>query len=255
MSSLRMRYLDEIRSERARLRIRENAIFTERDIAALPRPVQRYFRSCGYLGARKQLYARIQWAEVRMRFSDKGRWQRMVCSEFLAVPEPVRIAHLRTHAASLIPIDAIDKYQGGHGNMLIRLANAITLQDVRGTEMDQSALVTFLSECLLLPAIALQPYLRWSDVSEDCALATISYMGTTASGWFHFNERGECVLFETDHRWKTLKGGKLKRVPWRVQLSEYEVDGYVLHPGKASAYWVQNGASQEYFTGKIRNIV
>ena len=255
MSSLRTRYLDEVRSERARWVNQAEAVFTEDDLRGLPEPVQRYFRDCGYLGSTKQLYGRVHWKEVRMRFSGKGRWQSLECSEFLAAPEPIRIVHFKTRAAGLLPLDAIDKYQGGQGNMLIRLANAITLQDVGGAEMDQAGLVTFLSECLLLPAIALQPYLRWSNVSGNCALATISYRGATASGWFHFNERGEYVLFETEGRWMALKGGKFKNAGWRVELSDYEVDGYVLHPGKVRVYWLQNGELEEYFTGKIKSII
>lgn len=254
MSSLHHQYLDEIRTERAKFLTTSDTVFTGEDLLSLPAPVKRYLQTCGYAGTKKRPYGRILWEDVKLRLSPRGKWRDIVCYEFLASPEPLRIAHLKTRIAGLLPLEAKDKYQCGHGHMVIQLANLLTVRNVSGSEMDQSALVTFLSECLLLPAIALQPYIRWSDVSENCAMATIRHHGTTAAGFFHFNDHDEFARFETEHRWKTLPGGKFEQTHWMTEVSEYDLDRGIFRPGKAIASWVYEDHREDYFIGKIRGI-
>ncbi len=83
----------------------------------------------------------------------------------------------------------------------------ITLQDAKGREMDASGLVTVLSECLLLPACALQPYIRWEAINWDIAAASIHFRDTQVRGLFYFNDRDEFVRFETEDRWEAGKPG------------------------------------------------
>ncbi len=46
-------YVFEVRKELARYSNRPHEVITEKDIASLPEPVQKYFRHCGYLGKEK----------------------------------------------------------------------------------------------------------------------------------------------------------------------------------------------------------
>ena len=79
----------------------------------------------------------------------------------------------------------LDAYIDGHGSMKGILAKSITLFDQTGPTMDKASLVTFLSECLLVPNAALQDYITWEAVDDLHARATISYYGISASGMFH----------------------------------------------------------------------
>lgn len=255
MSTLHTQYRDEIKAEQGKFPNRGNTLFTENDIVSLPSPVQRYFRVCGYIGAAKRVYSQIRWSAVELRSSPRGNWRKMTCYEYLAAPEPFRIVHLKTRLGGIIPFEAIDKYQGGHGNMLIKLAGLLTLQDARGKEMDQSALVTFLSECLLLPGSALQPYLRWSGVNRFCAAATIRFNGVEARGRFYFSDSGEFIRFETGDRWQAGAHGKFVRRRWAVIVSDYKEDGGIWRPRLASAYWINGNGPWDYFRGKIDGII
>lgn len=231
-----------------------NTFFTNADIVSLPDPVQRYFRACGYIGSTRRMCARIQWSGVKLRLSPAGKWRNIACHEFLAAAEPLRMVLLRSHIAGLIPFEAKDKYQGGHGNMLIKLAGLFTLQDAKGKEMDESALVTFLSECLLLPSSALQPYIRWSEVTRDCAAATIRFNNTEVKGLFFFNDCGEFIRFETGDRWQAGKHGRFTRTPWMVTASDYIEDLGIRRPRSTSACWLIHGEWWEYFKGEITAI-
>lgn len=205
---------------------------TDADIQPLPAPLQRFFRTCGYIGTQQRMQCQIVWSDVRMRFSSTGSWKRIACDEFLSASEPTRIARMRTR--SLLPLTAKDEYLDGHGSMLIKLAGLITLQNAKGREMDQSGLVTVLSECLLLPSCALQPYIQWSEKDPVCAAATIRCNATESNGLFYFNERGEFTRFESGDRWQALKNGRLVQTPWKVTAADYVEDAGIRRPSLTS---------------------
>ncbi|GGA94501.1 DUF6544 family protein [Puia dinghuensis] len=254
MPTLHRLYLTEISNERGKFLSIPASIFTEADIVRLPEPVQRYFRSCGYLGKLKQFHSRVIWKNVAMQFSPHGKWRRLQCNQFNSVPEPVRMMHLKTRLGGILPFEARDKYQDGHGNMLIRALSFLTVQDVKGREIDESELVTILSESLLIPAYALQPYIRWSAVASDRAEATMEYNGTTVKGLFFFNNRGEMTRFETYHRWRAEKGGRFQRVPWCITTGDYVLHEGIMRPSRASAAWLEGGNWVDYFRGEIAGI-
>jgi Family of unknown function (DUF6544) len=253
MASLFTQYLEDIRNERGKVLSKTTTCFTETDLYFLPEPVQRYLRSCGYIGSKKQLYGLIRWKNVKMRLSSHGPWKKVDCHEFLAAPEPMRIMHLKTRIGGLLRLEAKDKYIGGHGNMLIKMAG-MTLQDAKGREADASALVTFLSECLLLPACALAPYIRWEAVDGNTAAATIRSGDTEVNGVFYFNNRGEFIRFETGDRWEAGRHGEFIKANWMVMANDYIVENGISRPGHVVAAWSHEGKLKEYFKGEIGGI-
>jgi len=252
MTSLHELFLDEIRQERGKFLSRDVAELSADELAGLPAPVRRYMTVCGFAGRPKQWYAQLNWASAEMRLSGSGRWRKMECYQFNSVPEPVRIAHMKMRVGGVWPLEARDKFQNGRGNMLIRLLKFFTLQDVYGREMDESALVTVLAEALLIPAYAVQPYIRWEAIGPDRAVAFINSGEAVVHGVFIFNEAGEFVRFESQQRWRTEKGGHFKRVPWRVTAGDYVSRDGILHPKRVAAAWLEGEDWVEYFRGELR---
>ncbi|HVU94208.1 MAG TPA: DUF6544 family protein [Puia sp.] len=252
MTTLHELFLDEIRQERGKFLSREVAELSSDELAELPAPVRRYMTVCGFAGRKKQWYAQLKWANVEMKLSRGGRWRKMECQQFNSVPDPVRIVHMRMRVGGVLPLEARDKFQSGRGNMLVRLLKIFTIEDVRGREMDESALVTVLSEALLIPAYAVQPYIRWEGVGPDRAAAFISAGESAVHGLFSFNEAGEFVRFETLQRWRSGKGGHLQRTPWRVTAGGYVSWDGIRHPTKVTAAWLEGEEWVEYFRGELR---
>jgi len=207
---------------------------------------------CGFAGRKKQWYAQLNWANVEMKLGPGGRWRKIECHQFNSVPEPVRIVHMKMRLGGFLPLEARDKFQGGRGNMLVRLLKVFTLENARGPEMDESALVTLLAEALLIPAYAVQPYVRWEAVGADRAVAFISGGEAVVHGLFTFNEAGEFVRFESRQRWKTGKGGHFTRTPWRITVGDYVSRDGIRHPTRAAAAWLEGEEWVEYFRGELR---
>jgi len=113
----------------------------------LPEPVQRYFRRCGYIGKEKINNIRIDYENSFIKMSPEKKWLKS---------DIIKRIFLSTYKLALITaklsgysFEGRDKYQNGKGNMLIKLLKMFTVADAKGKEMDESALVTLLSEVYL----------------------------------------------------------------------------------------------------------
>ena len=68
----RVYYLYEVRKELGKYAGNAKDIITEKDIAPLPEPVQKYFRYCGFLGKEKMMNAQVIWEDVFLKTSPKN---------------------------------------------------------------------------------------------------------------------------------------------------------------------------------------
>jgi hypothetical protein len=246
-------YQAEVAAELSKHPVRSPELITENDIAGLPPPVQRYFRASGFIGKPHTVNARLLWSEMQLKRSRDADWMEVSCQQLNSVPEPMRIAFMQATIAGVIPFEGRDKYQDGHGNMLIKLMKVITLGDSKGTYMDESALVTVLAEALLAPSAALQSYMKWQPVDDRSARAQLTYNGITVSGTFHFNEADELVRFDTDDRWQD--GEPPKKIPWSANIEGYRVAGGIRFATRISATWHEPGGDFTYVKGTIDSLV
>jgi hypothetical protein len=253
-TSLEKLYLSEIKTELAKHPPSSRDTITEKDIASLPEPVQRYFKYCGYLGKEKMTNARIEWQDFSLRLDPKKDWMNAECYQFNSVPEPTRIVYMESHIWGLFPFEGRDKYQDGHGNMLIKLLKLFTVADDKGKEMDESALVTVLAEALIVPSYALQSYITWTAVDSTSAKATIRFRETEVGGVFYFNQAGENIRFETNDRYQSQKDGSHKKIKWSAVPGNYQEKRGIRFPTSISAIWKTEGGDHEYVRGTISNI-
>jgi hypothetical protein len=250
--SLERIYQAEVAEELSRHPVGSPGVITEQDIARLPPPVQRYFRAGGFIGQPHTLNVRLHWREMRLKRSHEAGWMALSCQQFNSVPEPMRIAFMQGRLAGVIPFEGRDKYQQGHGNMLIKLMKVLTLGESKGTYMDESALVTVLSEALMAPSFALQGYMTWEPVDARSARAQLTHHGITVGGTFHFNDADELVRFDTSDRWQD--GTPPKKIPWSAHLEGYRVAQGLRHPTRVSATWHEPGGDFTYVEGTIASI-
>ncbi len=229
-----------------------NQTFTEADIESLPVPVQKYFRYCGYIGKKKMSNAKIVFENVD--FISNGKKLKLKSEQYNFVSEPARIAYLSSKVMGIIPFEGRDKYQNGKGSMIGKLMKIITLFDVTGPEMNQSALVTFLAETLVVPNTALQNYIKWEEINGNQAKAIMTYGGIRVEGIFTFNDKGEFIRFETNDRYMDKGNGVLEKEKWTVEVENYiEKDG-VKVPGRMKGIWNLSEGDLLYFDGNITSI-
>ena len=149
-----------------------------------------------------------------------------------------------------IPFEGLDSYIAGNGSMKGVLAKLFTLFNQTGETMDKASLVTYLSECLIIPNAALQDFIVWEEIDDLHAKATISCYDITASGIFAFKENGEMLSFTTDDREATSTDGMSEKVKWSAVFSKYKETKGIKKPTAFQAFWHYDDGDLLYFDGK-----
>lgn len=227
----------------------ESGVFTEEDIAYLPPPVQKYFRYCGYIGTRKMSYMKAIYKDVNFLFEKDKPIIRIDYTQYNFVKDPARFAYIDSSIYG-IPFEGLDSYTDGNGSMKGVLAKLFTLFNQTGETMDRASLVTYLSECLIIPNAALQDFIVWEEIDEFHSKATISYNGISADGNFTFNEKGEMLSFTTDDREATSIDGTCEKVKWSAVYSEYQETNGIKRPTVLQAVWHYDDGDLVYFDSK-----
>jgi hypothetical protein len=253
-TSLKKLFLSEVNTELTKHSGSSTDIITEKEIASLPEPVQKYFRHCGYIGREKMINAKIEWKDVYFRLSAEKKWMSLDCYQFNFVPEPTRIVYMKSKIIGIFPFEARDKYQNGHGNMLIKFLKFVTVADAKSKEMDESALVTILAETLLVPSYALQDYIKWTAIDSKSAKAILTFNGSEVNGIFYFNEQNEFIRFETNDRYYSGKGIDYKKVKWSAVAGNYLEKNGIKFPTDLKATWHHENRDFEYFKGNIEQV-
>lgn len=222
-SKTRTEFEKSVNSEVAELK-ENNEIFTEEDIKNLPSPVQKYFRYCGFIGKPKMSYMKASFKNVDFKMSP-DKTIKIDYTQYNFVHKPSRLAFIDSSIYG-IPFEGFDSYINGTGSMKGRLGKIITLFDQRGESMDKACLVTFLAEALINPNTALQNYIKWEEIDDLNAKATINYKGNSAGGIFTFDENGAMISFVTNDRIATAMDGSTREAEWLAIIGDYhEVNG------------------------------
>lgn len=247
-------YINEVNAELNKNPITKTETLTEEHLARLPFQVQMFLKGNGFVGKPVPMNAKIEWSNVQFRMSPHKDWIPIKCKQFNTAMQPGRLAYLSASKFGLNIFVGRDKYQDGKGNMLIKALGLFPIQNAWGQEMDESGLVTTLSELILLPGYTVQPYIQWKTIDSTSVIATISNKHTSVSGIFFFNSEGEIIRFLTyDRNYRDLDGIN-KNYPWEVRVDFYiEKNGYKI-PGQVRALWKTPQGEYEYFKGTVKNI-
>ena len=251
--SLHKTYNQEVDHERRDNSMENVQIITESDIANLPEPVRNYFRYTGFLGQPMPYNCTIDWEDVEFKMGPEKEWIPIKCLQFNSVKEPARFAYLYAPKMRINMFVGRDKYQQGKGNMHIKLLGLFTIQNAWGKAMDESSLVTILSETLFVPGYALQQYVKWEEVDLLSAKATITHNGISVSGTFYFNEKGEMTHFTSLDRNYVDTDGNEQKIEWVANVEYYiQQDGLTV-PGYVSATWKNRRVITSILKEKLRH--
>lgn len=230
---------------------KSNNIITLEDIKDLPKPLQKYFNYCGYIGKTKKSYMKLTIEDATL--ISNGKKLNVEYLQYNFVKKPIRLALIKSSLLG-IPFQGFDSYENGIGSMKGVIGKTITLFDIRGNEMDKSCLATFLAESLLSPSIALQDYITWTEIDDLHAKATITYYNISASGVFTFDENGLYLSFETNDRYITNPDNSLTQLKWTSVIENYvDLDG-ILKPTSYKAIWNYPDRDFAYFYSENINI-
>jgi len=229
-----------------------DTVITDSSIAALPPPVQRYLRFSGAVGKRPVAGFRARFFGVFKTQRDAA-WLPVNVEQYDRINDPARIFYITGARKNWLTVEGRDRYVNGQAAMRIRLFSFFDLVDMKKKALDTSALVAFLNDLVLCPTALAGPKVRWEAVDSLSARATISDLGMTVSGVFHFNDKGEIVDFASHNRYAAV-GDRVVRDAWNTPFSAYRmIDGFMV-PAHGEAYHDYDGKKFCYAKFELQDI-
>jgi hypothetical protein len=213
----------------------ENTIVNENDIEHLPEPVKNWLLECGAVGKPYISIGKVtQKAEMKMNPEQK-KWMSATAMQYTTIDIPAFIWTVNVKMNSLLYAQGRDKFEDGKGEMLIKMNSLINVVNEKGEKMSEGTLQRYLGEMVWFPSLALMPYMTWEQINDTTAKATMTYMGTTGSGTFHFNANGDVTQFSA----LRYMGNEetTKRHNWTMNISGYKTFEGIKVPSKMTSTW------------------
>lgn len=253
-TSLKRTYLTEVGESLSESPTTKTEYYTENDFSILPQPVQKYFSRCGYIGKEKINNIRIDYDNSFIKMSPEKKWLKIRYYQTNFSENPTRLALITSNIIGVFPFEGRDKYQNGQGNMLIKLLKMFTVDDAKGKEMDESALVTLLSEVLFMPSLALKDQITWNAIDNYSVEASIKDKGNKVSGIFYFNNNHDYIRFYTQDRYYSFNDGSYKKTKWSCEFENYQSINGIIFPTYVKVIWHMDYKSYGYFKAHIKNV-
>jgi hypothetical protein len=211
---------------------------TDEDIAQLPESTKRYLRFMRVLGRPRDHSFRLSFVG-RFKVSHDAPWRRCETWQYNTGPCVTRTFLMRMRFGGL-PVIGRDTYRDGHGHMLAKLLDRLTVADGQGREFDLGELSTYLNDLVLLaPSMLLTPAVSFAAVDPRSFDVTLSDQGLTVRARVFIDECGAPVDFETTDRYCEDPKDKRRmlRARWTTPIDGFqEIDGRKL-PARGRAIW------------------
>ena len=166
---------------------------------------------------------------------EQENWYKADAEQYFTTENPAFIWTVKLSMSPLIKIIGRDKFVDGKGEMQMKMNSIIHLGKETGEKMDEGTLQRYLGEMVWFPSALLNPYITWEEMDSLTAKATMTYRGTSGSGIFHFDEKGDFVRFTTMRYMGNDPDAR--RYEWLITVDDHSVFEGIRMPSKMRATW------------------
>lgn len=232
-------FQQHIRNETSHLlsenKVVENGVVQEKDFRNLPEPVKKWLHHSGVVGKPFiSLGKIIQEAQLKMKPGQK-KWMGATAIQYTCIDKPAFIWVADVKMNALINFRARDKFENGKGEMLVKINSLFNIVNEHGEKLNEGALQRYLGEMVWFPSMALKPYIKWEQINDSTAKASINFKGSSGSGMFYFNDKGDITKF-TALRYKD-NDAHAKRYNWVMDILAYKIFEGIKVPSKLTSTW------------------
>jgi hypothetical protein len=218
----------------------------------LPAPVARYFRRVLKEGQPLIRTARVvHTGEFRISEAEDG-WSPFESVQHFSVRPPGFVWDARIRMAPLTNVRVRDSYLAGRASMRGKILGLVSMVDEHDTpELKAGAMQRYLAEAVWLPT-ALLPgvHVRWIEIDDNRAWATLSDSGITVCLEFRFNDAGEITGIYSPSRYRAV-GGRYELTPWSGSFRDYEERDGMLIPTAGEVAWQLPAGRLAYWRGRV----
>jgi hypothetical protein len=227
-------------------------VYREADLAGLPAPVARYFRTVLTEGQPLIRHARIRWrGEFNLGQPGSDRWVPFFALQEFSTQPPGFVWDARMNMMAGIPVLVRDTLLTDVAAMHGAVLGLVPVVDVRDTSaVRASALLRYLGEAAWFPTALLPTQgIRWDAIDTSRARATLTIGTTTVSAEYQFGSDGLIASISSNER--TFDDGKNPPAihPWGGTYRRYERRGTVLVPLESEVAWSLSSGRFVYWRG------
>lgn len=226
--------------------------FDPAELADLPPPVQRYFRTVLTVG--QPLVSAVH-IEHRGQF-DMGEatanWKPFRSQQQVTTARPGFLWDARISVLPGALVRVHDAYIAGEGLLHAALVGLLTVADVRGTpQMAEGELMRWLAEAAWYPTALLPSQgVRWEAVDERSARATLTDGKTRVTLTFVFADDGTMQAVRAAARGRTV-GDRIVPTPWEGRWSDTQLRNGMRVPIVGEVAWLTPEGRKPYWQGTV----
>ena len=232
----------------------DESIVTEPEIARLPPVVQRYLRFMNVVGKPRVWSFRCEM-EGRFRPALDKSWLPAEMFQHNTRDPITRLFFITLRMGHVLPMLARDTYVDGHGRMLVRALDLVTIIDGKGPEFDISELVTYLDDAVMFaPSMLLGANARFTQIDDRSFDVALTDRDITVTGRVLVDERGAPVDFHTTDRFVGDSKHGWKRAQWTTPVLDFiEIDGRRV-VSAVQAVWILPSGPLAYVDVSLRSL-
>lgn len=250
------RFENKIKTERkALLNHSKNSsqkIIHQNHISNLPPLVQKWLTNSGMVG-KPEIFTVYLTQELQLTLKpEQTQWNKGTAKQYFTVNPPAFNWNINTEMNTVLKVVGRDKFEDGKGEMLIKLLSLLPVANAKNNDkIDQGTLQRFLAEIVWFPSAALSPYIKWESMDDNSAKATMEYKGTSGSGVFHFDKKGNFTKFVA---MRYRNSDDTEPAKWTVTAKKTEEINGVKIPVECEASWELENRTWTWLKLKITSI-
>ncbi|MCK9282271.1 MAG: hypothetical protein M0P71_16770, partial [Melioribacteraceae bacterium] len=185
-----------------------------------------------------------------IRTDEKSKWQELTATHFTSTVEPVFFWDADIKMNSLFGVRALDSYQKGKGNLVVKLFSSINLSTATSNEIDEGSFLRYAIETVAYPSVYLtNKNIEWEEIDSLTAKMRIRDRFNSGEAVFHFTKEYDVEKITCKRYMTTSKGAELH--DYTAKLSKHEtIDGYRV-PTYLEAIWNLPGKDLEVIKMKL----
>lgn len=220
-------------------------IIEPKDIAHMPKLVQKYLAVTGTIGREKIRNFRVVW-DGALRSDAKALWISATMTQENFFHNYSRDFYLTAFMKGL-PVSVWHSYHNQSATMQVKIASLISIVNLSGGELTTAETVTLFNDmCLLAPAALIDQRIAWREIDASQVEATFTNGPYRIKAVLKFNDKGELVDFVSDDRYYLSPDNKLRRERWSTPVSEYTDIGGRHIVKRGDAIWHPKDGSYTY---------
>lgn len=216
--------------------IPDHSIITTQMIAHLPAPVQKWITNSGLIGRERISTVRLK-QKIQMKMKpEQEKWTDAYAEQYFSIDRPAFIWKVDLRMMRFAQVAGRDKFVNGKGEMLIKIFSIFPVVHSRDNEkINTGTIQRYLGEMVWFPSAAISPYITWEKIDDFSARASMTYKGTTGSGVFHFNEKGDFIKYGAKRHMGSEDDAEIR--DWIITVREHRMINGIKIPVRLDATW------------------